>query len=81
MLDMYTKTVLTIIALSLMMIALRGPSGLIAPAYAFEKIECRLDGPIKIGSFDDHLEVKVSQDFSEAGTSSSRPLYVQVKGN
>lgn len=80
--DTYTKAVLTVIAIALSVIALRGLQP-IAPAHAADSIECEVRGPMEIkGSitiedFRDKLEVEVEQGYAEAGSSSSSPLYVK----
>ncbi|MBW1880464.1 MAG: hypothetical protein JRI25_11000 [Deltaproteobacteria bacterium] len=85
--DAYTRFLLTVIAIALAVIAVRGISP--QPAWATDRLECRLEGPVEIRSFSDELdvrlrdvaepiEVKVSHAFAEPGTSTGNPLYVQV---
>lgn len=66
MTDRYTRTVLTVIAAALVVIAARG--GIVPPALAAETLDCRISGPI---------DVKVDSAFSAPGSSSSSPMYVR----
>ncbi len=80
--DTYTKVVLTVIAVALSVIALRGFHP-VSPAQAADTLECEVKGPMEIrGSitiedFRDKLEVEVEQGYAEAGSSTSSPLYVK----
>lgn len=80
--DTYTKSVLTVIAAALVVIALRGLSP-IPEAHAGDRLDCRIDGPVEIRGFPDTLKVRITDTvetkkaFSEAGSSSSSPLYVR----
>ena len=84
MTDRYTRTVLTVIAIALVVIAFRDVVE--TPAYAATDIECRVEGPIEVKSFNDDLTVKISdqikveveQAFSAPGTSSSSPLHIKA---
>lgn len=87
MTDTYTRFLLTVIAASLALIALRGWSPVPA-AFAGESLDCRLSGSVEISRFSDTLDVKVSRfdsdldvevksGFSQPGTSSSSPVYVK----
>jgi hypothetical protein len=76
--DLYTKVVLTVIAASLLVIALRGTVSPVAPAFAGDSIECRFAGPLKISDFSDTLEVKVEHSYSTPGHSSGSPMYVKT---
>ena len=73
--DRYTRTVLTIIAAALVVIALRGLNP-IPPAWAAETMDCRVSGEIEIKRFSDDLKVQVD-DFNFPGGSSSRPMYMK----
>ena len=72
MTDTYTRFVLTIIALSLGVIALRGAA--FTPAYATDTLDCRMT----ISSFREELKVKIEQVYGQPGSSSTRPLHVKV---
>ena len=80
--DTYTKVVLTVIAAALVTIALRGVSP-IPEAHAADRLDCRIDGPVEVRGFPDTFRVRITdsveikQGFSEAGSSSSSPLYVR----
>ncbi len=84
MTDRYTRAVLTVIAIALVVIATRGQ--LETTAHAADEIRCRVEGPIEIKSFGDDLTVKLSDQlkvevesaFSSPGSSSSSPLHVKV---
>ena len=79
--DAYTKAVLSLIAVSLALLAARA---WVEPAWA-QSMECRIDGPIEIRDFADTLEVRVTSPLeirpysaSEPGSSSAWPLYVKM---
>ncbi|MCO4773541.1 MAG: hypothetical protein KDA24_26140 [Deltaproteobacteria bacterium] len=79
--DTYTRVVLTVIAAALVIIALRGVSP-IPNAYAGDRLDCRIDGPIEVKGLQDlrvtiRDTVEVKQAFSEAGSSSSSPVYIK----
>jgi hypothetical protein len=76
--DNYTRFLLTVIAVSLAVIALRGNSP-IAEAQAADS-RCVIDGPMEISKIDDTIRVKVEQGFAQPGTSSSNPVYVEMVG-
>jgi len=81
--DNYTRTVLTVIAAALVAIALQGFGSPIPVAHAADRLDCRIDGPVEIKGLRDELRVKITgavevkQSFSEAGSSSSYPLYIK----
>ena len=86
--DWYARVMLTAIAGSLVVLAagqLRNP---VPAAHAGDTMECRFSGPleirdiggtvdVRIRSIDDDIKVEATQAFSQPGTSSSRPLYIQ----
>ncbi len=82
--DTYTRFILTIIAAALVVIAFRGTGATVIPeAYAADRLDCRIDGPVEIKglrdlrvTIDDPVEIK--QAFSEAGSSSGSPMYVKT---
>jgi len=84
MTDRYSRAVLTVIAVALVVIATRGQL-LEVSAYAADEVRCRVEGPIEIRSFGDDLDVKFSDKirvevehaFATAGTSSGSPLYIK----
>ena len=83
--DTYTRVVLTVIAAALTVIAFRGVDP-ISLAHAAEEIECRFNGGVTVSDFrdsldvdiDDTVTVEVKQAFSQPGSNSSSPLYIQV---
>ena len=86
--DWYSRSMLTIIAVSLAVLATGQLQNPVPAAHAADTMECRFSGPleirdiggtvdVRIRSIDDDLKVEASQAFSQPGTSSSRPLYVQ----
>lgn len=86
--DWYSRLMLTVIAGSLAVLALGRVKNPVPAAYAADSIECRFSGPleirdiggtvdVRIRSIDDDIKVEASQAYSQPGTSSSRPLYVQ----
>ena len=86
--DWYARTMLTVIAGSLAVIAAGQLQSPVPVAHAAETMDCRFSGPleirdiggtvdVRIRSIDDDIKVEASQAFSQPGTSSSRPLYVQ----
>lgn len=75
--DTYTKTILTIIAAALVVIAARGFDP-IPPAQASDRLECTIEGPVEIGGFRDMLKVEVDQKAFEPGYSSGSPVFVKV---
>lgn len=74
MIDRYTKVVLTVIAVALVGIALRGS---VPVAQAAEDVRCTVEGPldVRVRAFDDDIELKWG--FSQPGSSSSSPLHVR----
>ena len=87
MTDPYTRLLLTVIAISLAIIAVRGVSPIPA-AFAGEVMECKFSGglevsrfsdtlDIRVTRFDSDLDVEVKSGFSQPGTSASSPIYVQ----
>ena len=77
--DTYTKTLLTIIALALVTIALRGIVDPIQPAWAGD-MSCTIEGPLEIKEirgFGDRLRVEIEQGFNQPGSSSGSPLYIK----
>lgn len=75
--DPWTKACLTAIAGSLVVLAARP---LIPVAHAADVIRCEIDGGhFTIDSFKDELKVEVESAFSAPGSSSSSPVYVEVK--
>ena len=81
--DTYTRVILTVIAAALVVIAFRGLGSPIPSAYAADRLDCRIDGAVEIKGLTDELRVRISspveikQSHSEAGSSSSYPLYVK----
>lgn len=81
--DTYTRTILTVIAAALVVIALQGFGSPIPQAYAADRLDCRIDGPVEVKGLQNELRVKVTgevevkQSRSEAGSSRSYPLYVK----
>jgi hypothetical protein len=79
--DNYTKLILTVIAVALCVIAVRGLNP-VPVAHASSDLECTVDGPmeikgsISISSFGDDLEIK--QGYSTPGSSSSSPVYTKI---
>jgi hypothetical protein len=71
--DTYTRVVLTVIAVALVIIALRGVSP-IPVAHAAETMDCRFDGPLQIR---DEIKVKLDS-YGLPGSSSSSPMYVKT---
>ena len=86
MTDHYTRAVLTVIAVALVVIATRGQL-FETPAHAADEIKCRVEGPIEIKGFGETLSVKITdevkvevdQAYSSAGSSSSSPLYIKAE--
>ncbi len=78
MVDRYTQTVLTVIALSLATIALRGGDGLVPSAHAADTQSVRIERAIEIGRLPEPIQVEIKQAFSQPGTSSSSPVYVKL---
>jgi hypothetical protein len=76
--DPYTRVVLTVIAVALSVIALRGLPLPIPDAQAAETIECRFSDAVRIESFRDALTVKLDAQYDQPGVSSGRPLYVKL---
>ncbi len=84
--DLYTRAVLTIIAASLAVIAVRGLASPVSPAHAAEEISCRFGNALEISSFRDDLQVtidrpltvEVKQAFNQPGSSRGTPVYVQM---
>lgn len=84
-LDTWTRAVLTVIAASLALLAAHAWLG--NPALA-DDMECHIDGPIKIDSFGQPIEVRIDNQplqvetqphsSSTPGSSSSFPLYVKT---
>lgn len=82
--DTYTRVILTVIAAALVVIALRGTGTSVIPeAYAADRLDCRIDGPIEIKglrdlrvTIDDPVEIKHA--FHAAGSSSGSPVYVKT---
>jgi|GEM_PF-3146911 len=81
--DTYTRIVLTVIAGALVVLALQGFGSPIPVAHAADRLDCRIDGPVEIKGLQDRLKVEivgaieVKQAYSEAGSSSSSPMYVK----
>lgn len=82
--DTYTRFVLTVIAVALVVIALRGVGAPVIPsAHAAERLDCRIEGAVEIKSMPDVRvrisdPVEIKQGYSEAGSSSSYPVYVKT---
>lgn len=74
MTDPYTRAVLTIIALALCVIALRGLSP-VPVAHAAEVTECRFSGPLEISRIGGTVEIE--QAYGQPGSSSGHPIYVK----
>lgn len=74
MTDTYTRILLTVIAVALCVIALRGTSPVPA-AHAAEVMECRFSGPLEISRINGKVQLEAAH--GEAGSSSSYPLYVK----
>ena len=74
--DRFTRACLAVIAVSLMVIAERP---IVPVAHASSDLECTLEGPMTIRSIDSTIKVQVDAAFSSPGSSSSSPLYVEVK--
>jgi hypothetical protein len=86
--DWYARMLLTVIALSLAVIAVGQVRNPIPVAHAADSIECRFSGPleirdiggtvdVRIRSIDDDMKVETSHAFSQPGTSSSHPVYIR----
>ena len=86
--DWYSRIMLTMIAVSLAVIAFGQLQNPVPAAHAADTMECRFSGPlqirdiggtvdVRIRSIDDDIKVEATQAFSQPGTSSSRPLYIQ----
>jgi hypothetical protein len=81
--DTYTRIVLTVIAAALVVIALQGFGSPIPVAHAADRLDCRIDGPIEVKGLTDELRIRIGspveikQSHSEAGSSSSYPLYIK----
>ena len=74
--DRVSRASLVVIALSLAVMAGRS---LTPTAQAADTMQCEFKGPLTIRSFDDKLQVVVESAYSAPGSSSSSPMYVQVK--
>ena len=76
--DPWTKACLTVIALALLVIALRP---IVPVAHAQEgPMKCEITGgTLDIGKFDDELRVKVEAAFGSPGSSRSQPHYVKIE--
>jgi poly-beta-hydroxyalkanoate depolymerase len=86
--DWYVRMMLTVIAVSLAVIATGQLNNPVPAAYAADSIECRFSGPleirdiggtvdVRIRSIDDDMKIETSHAFSQPGTSSSYPVYVR----
>ncbi len=76
--DTYTRFVLTIIALALVVIAARGLPSPVSVAHATDVVPCRIDGPLEIRGIGGQVKVELEQAYGEPGSSSSNPLYVKA---
>jgi hypothetical protein len=83
--DAYTRAVLTVIAASLALLAVH--AWIATPALA-DDMTCHIDGPIRIDSFGQPIEVRIDNQpvqvetqphsSSNPGSSSVYPLYVKT---
>jgi len=74
--DRTTHFLLAVIALAMMIVALRP---LVPVAHAADTLKCTIDGPLVISDFRDTLKVEVSSAFSSPGSSASSPLYIESR--
>lgn len=76
--DPYVRVLLTVIAVSLAVIAL---SGLVPDARATDRLQCEIDGPldIRISDIQDEIQVELEERHGVPGSSSSYPVYVRVQ--
>ena len=78
MTDTYSRIVLTVIAAALVALAVQRADTVVPAAHAAETIECRFSNPLEIRRIEGTVAVEVKQGFSQPGTNSSYPLYVQT---
>lgn len=82
--DLYSRVLLTVIALALVAIAVQLGASPVAPAHAADTLDCRVSGqveirgPVRIESVGGETRVKIEQAYGEAGSSSGNPLYVKA---
>ena len=83
MTDRYSRFMLTVIALSLAVIAVKGLGSPVSVAHAADRLDCRIDGPIEIRSIGEirsirgEVDVEIKQAHAQPGTSSSYPVHVR----